>query len=127
MRTRLPERLEAARIRTGRLGTTNRGVPGCFLIALDATIRRNKRVTIIASNGLGWEHVSASFPNRCPTWREMCEVKDLFWEPEEPVMQLHPPRSDWVNYHPFCLHLWAPTEGSIPLPPSIMVGPKKSA
>src|SRR5690349_6482303 len=34
-----------------------------------------------ASGGEGWEHVSISIPSedRCPTWEEMCFVKDLFW------------------------------------------------
>ena len=30
----------------------------------------------------GWEHVSVSLADRCPTWREMAWVKDLFWMPE---------------------------------------------
>lgn len=61
---------------------------------------------------------------RCPTWEEMCFVKSLFWDDNEAVMQLHPPKSDWVNNHPYCLHLWKPNNQQIPLPPSIMVGNK---
>lgn len=71
-----------------------------------------------------WEHVSVSTAKRCPNWPEMCFVKDLFWDPEETVMQLHPPKSQWVNNHPYCLHLWRPLAHTdrIPMPPSIMVG-----
>lgn len=69
-----------------------------------------------------WEHVSVSLPNRCPTWEEMCFVKSLFWDDEDAVMQLHPPRSTWVNNHSFCLHLWRPVGAAIPLPPEFMVG-----
>jgi len=78
----------------------------------------------IASDGEGWEHVSASHVNRCPTWQEMCRVKDLFWGEEDVVMQLHPAKSVWVNQHPYCLHLWRPAEKGvhIPLPPTWMVG-----
>ena len=54
----------------------------------------------------------------------MCWVKDLFWAAEEAVMQLHPPKSEWVNNHNYCLHLWRPLDGNIPLPPSIAVGYK---
>ncbi len=39
-------------------------------------------------------------------------------------MQFHPKRSEYVNYHPGCLHLWRPTDVRIVLPPSIFVGPK---
>jgi hypothetical protein len=55
----------------------------------------------------------------------MCFVKDLFWDAEEPVMQLHPPKSTWINNHPHCLHLWRPTGAPIPLPPQIAVGLKE--
>jgi hypothetical protein len=82
------------------------------------------RLMVSASDGEGWEHVSVSSPVRCPTWEEMCLVKDLFWRGDEAVMQLHPPKADYVNNHAFCLHLWRPTEGAIPLPPSILVGIK---
>lgn len=80
----------------------------------------------IASNGGGWEHVSVTPHNRrrqtCPTWEEMCEIKDLFFEPEERVVQYHPPKSEYVNMHPYCLHLWRPITGNMPFPPAIFVG-----
>lgn len=66
------------------------------------------RLSIIASDGGGWDHVSVSLATRCPTWEEMCWVKRLFFEPDEVVMQLHPAETDYVNNHKFCLHLWRP-------------------
>jgi len=78
-------------------------------------------IACIASSGCGWEHVSVSRANRCPTWEEMAHIKNLFWEEEDAVMQLHPPKSKYVNTHPFCLHLWRPKEADIPLPPTILV------
>lgn len=89
---------------------------------------------IIASDGLlipdespelaGWEHVSVSLPNRCPTWAEMAYVKSVFWDAEDCVVQFHPPESEYVNNHSFCLHLWRKIDGAFPLPPSILVGEK---
>lgn len=84
---------------------------------------------IIASDGLdgeyeAWEHVSVSLPNRCPTWTEMSLVKSLFWDDTDCVIQFHPPRSEYVNNHDYCLHLWRPIVQQIPLPPSILVGYK---
>lgn len=78
-----------------------------------------KSFFVIASSGGGWEHVSVHPKNqkRCPTWEEMCAVKDMFFEPEEVVVQLHPAHSEYVNNHPYCLHLWRPLEREIPLPP----------
>jgi hypothetical protein len=80
----------------------------------------------IASDCRGWEHVSVHASdgrrNCVPTWAEMCRIKDLFWDPEDVVMQLHPRQSRYVNEHEHTLHLWRPTSGSIPEPPAVLVG-----
>lgn len=83
------------------------------------------RIFVIASTGEGWDHVSASRADRCPTWEEMCQVKEAFFEDEDCAIQYHPPKSEYVNFHPHCLHLWAPNGGMMPLPPSYLVGPKE--
>src|SRR6266576_2352079 len=78
-----------------------------------------RELLVIASSGdqeIPWEHVSVSLHNRCPNWEEMCYIKSLFWDDEETVMQLHPSKSKWINNHPYCLHLWKPTQETIPLP-----------
>lgn len=75
----------------------------------------------IASSGGGWEHVSVSPCSKhrktCPTLDEMCAIKDMFFKTDECVVQYHPPRSDYVNIHPYCLHLWRPKKEEIPMPP----------
>lgn len=111
------------RIRNGRFRTDEgHGNNGAFFIP---TRPGQTPLKVIASDGEGWEHVSISLPDRCPSWAEMCRIKALFWDDEDAVMQLHPPRSDWVNNHQFCLHLWRPMQSAIPLPPSLMVGIKE--
>lgn len=72
----------------------------------------------------GWEHASISLAFRCPTWEEMCMVKDLIWEPEDTVVQYHPPKSEYVNCMPYCLHLWRQVGAEFPRPPIWTVGPK---
>lgn len=32
---------------------------------------------------------------------------------------------DYVNYHPYCLHIWKPQRAILPMPPSCFVGPKE--
>ena len=63
---------------------------------------------VISSDGGGWDHVSVHVGGRCPTWDEMCFVKELFFRDDEVVMQLHPVKKDYVNCHPYALHLWRP-------------------
>ena len=55
----------------------------------------------------------------------MCAVKDAFWDKDECCIQYHPAEKDYVNNHPYCLHIWKPINQEIPMPPSIMVGLKK--
>lgn len=123
---------------SGPIGSNN----GMFIFR-----RGNATLRFQISEGAGWDHVSVSLATRCPTWEEMSFIKDLCFEDHECVMQLHPPKSEHVNYHPFCLHLWRPqskdeiaairgewgpewnygdllSPGIIPLPPSEFVGPK---
>ena len=87
-------------------------------------------VRCLASDGGGWRHVSVSFPGhptRTPSWEIMCKVKDLFWEEDRAVIQIHPKKADYVNHHKGCLHLWECLEAEQPLPPSNYVGPKEGA
>jgi hypothetical protein len=80
------------------------------------------------SDGSGWEHVSVTLDSsirkveRCPTWEEMCYIKSIFWSDDECVIQYHPPKDDYVSMHPYCLHLWRPTEAIMPMPDPLMVG-----
>lgn len=110
---------EIARIRTGALASDESyGNNGAFTIRL----KHGQSVGVIATDQYGWEHVSASRMDRCPTWDEMCQVKDLFWDAEDCVIQYHPPKSEYINNHPYCLHLWRPIGVELPRPPSILVG-----
>lgn len=83
--------------------------------------------SIICSWGGGWEHcsVSPSKKNIIPTWDDMCMIKDLIFKEDEAVIQIHPPKDEYVNNMPNCLHLWRYLDGDMVLPPSFMVGLRK--
>jgi len=123
MKKRVPISLEKYRLKTGPWGSRRAdGLNGYFEIPY----KKNKkiRLRVLISDGEGWDHVSVSLEQRCPTWEEMSWIKDLFFDPEEVAMQLHPRHSQYVNFQPFTLHIWRPHEQQIPEPPSFMVGPK---
>lgn len=83
---------------------------------------------VVASSEGGWDHVSVSLITvdemhpieRCPKWNEMCYIKDLFFEEEEEAVQYHPKKSEYVNIHPYVLHLWRPHD-TLLKPPKYMV------
>lgn len=87
----------------------------------------NMKASVIWSNGGGWEHVSmAPYKHSyVPSWDDMCRLKNMFFGPDEWVVQFHPPESEYVNNMVNCLHLWRPLEEKLPTPPSWMVGLKK--
>lgn len=121
MRKTLPQMLEDSRVVGGAAYASEPGKTyGAFLIE-----RPGHRTLKILSSGTdhtyGWEHVSVSTQTGPPSWDEMCFVKGLFWMDEECVMQLHPPKSQYVNDHPYVLHLWRPLRAHIPMPKKIQV------
>lgn len=120
MAFRMPEQY---RVRDGKYASDERdGNNGAFRIPLTDHHGIKRYYTVIASDGAGWEHVSVSLPNRTPSWEAMEAMRVLFWGTESTVMQLHVPRSAWVNTHSYTLHLWRPVDAEIPLPPSTLVG-----
>ena len=78
------------------------------IASIDTSIDNGKENT--------WDHVSVSLVTwdeknlleRCPKWDEMCYIKDLFFEDEEEAIQYHPKKSEYVNIHPYVLHMWRP-------------------
>jgi hypothetical protein len=116
--------LEKARLRSGPYASDESyGTTGAF------QIRDNNGTSyyILSSTGEGWEHVSVSLvtKKRCPSWEEMCFVKDLFWEKGETVVQYHPAEEDYVNCHPYTLHLWKPLKAELPKPDPLLIGTRK--
>ena len=92
---------------------------GCGEIYLNGL--RNEPLTVVWSFGGGWEHVSVSYRRRCPTWDEMCRVKEMFFNPEEVAVQYHPRESEYVNRHPYCLHIWRKCGEDFETPPMAFV------
>lgn len=82
--------------------------------------------SVIATNNAGWEHVSVvPYAKRItPDWYAMCKVKEIFFDDEEAVIQVHPKKSEYVNNLENCLHLWRCKYKDMVLPPSCLVGIK---
>lgn len=72
-----------------------------------------------------WRHISVSHIKRCPTWGELCQIKEMFWGPDVTVQQFHPKASEYVNNANNCLHMWEKVGTEAELPPSILTGIKE--
>lgn len=106
-----------------RISIEQKGMDGfCGVISMPGWMG-----SVICSNGAGWEHVSVSpFKARViPTWDDMCKIKEMFWADDEAVIQIHPPKDQYVNNKSNCLHLWRCTYKEMVLPPSVLAGIRK--
>jgi len=120
MKRQLSDNVEKGRIAHHPLESDRSdGNNGAFIFSIGGA-----RITVVISDGGGWDHVSVSCRKRCPTWDEMCTVKRMFFDPTEWVLEFHPPEADNISVHDYCLHLWRPQNQQIPTPPAWMVGPK---
>ena len=116
--------LEIYRVTKGPMASdASNGRNGQFLLP-----RAGVLLLCQVSDGLDWEHASVTvhrrkggLVKRTPSWDEMCFVKQAFWEPHELVVQYHPPESEYVNCHPYCLHLWLPYDFELPMPTQTFV------
>lgn len=110
---------EPYRVRHGQLAsTTGYGNNGAFRILSQST---HQLLHVIVSDQDGWDHVSASYRDHVPTWQDMCQLKNLFFTDQEWVVQYHPALDDYINHHPYVLHLWRPQHQSLPTPPKELV------
>ena len=80
--------------------------------------------SFIFSYGGGWKHASVSpYAKRIlPTWNDMCRIKEMCWNDNEAVIQIHPAKSEYVNNVGNCLHLWRCYYKDMLLPPNVFVG-----
>jgi hypothetical protein len=131
VRARFPDVVEKGRVLRPGLATPRGETCGAFYLKAPT----GAVLFVMVGDAVEWpfpgppfEHVSAHVrpdratdPRRCPTWEEMCWLKDLFFGPEEVVVQYHPPKSAAVNIHNWTLHLWRPVGVEVPLPPAACV------
>jgi hypothetical protein len=60
---------------------------------------------ILSKDGGKW-HLSMSCPDRLPTYEEMKEIRYKYLPTVAYMAQIFPPLEEFVNVHPFTLHLW---------------------
>lgn len=52
---------------------------------------------------IGW-HISISCPDRNPTWEEQKRARYELTPDDIYMVQILPPKKEYVNHHPFCFH-----------------------
>lgn len=65
-----------------------------------------KRLSVIVSLDGGDLHASIAHPDRYPTWAEIVRVRNWIFPAEMEVVMVLARRSEYVNLHPNCFHLW---------------------
>lgn len=128
MKKKLHDSIERCRINLTEFEQTKRGqLRGLFIVR-----NAQMQINIISDEGerSGWEHVSISVKydhpilgivDHTPGWDVMNQVKDMFWDEDECVLQFHPPKSEYVNTKQNVLHLWKKVGVNHETPPKELV------
>lgn len=113
------EHLEKNRVKHPVLAFNPGGKNGYFIIRY----KEQSVLNCMASDGFNWDHVSVTVngEKRCPSWEEMVFVKSLFFDFNETAVQFHPRDDEYINIHPYCLHLWRYQKENYQLPPHYMI------
>lgn len=90
---------------------------GAFLVKRPV----GRPLKVIASWGMGWDHVSVQHHEKTPTYQDMKMVKRIFFRSDEWAIEYHPPEEEYISVKDTVLHIWRPQDQTIPVPPSIMV------
>lgn len=73
-------------------------------------------ITCASRDGIEWIHASMTGINDTPSYAKMCELHRAVWGDRGYSYEIHPPRSQHVNIHPYALHLWGRADGRPVLP-----------
>jgi hypothetical protein len=107
------------RIKQGIMASTEvDGWNGAFLVPLEGELWH-----VIISDQIGWRHLSISNAQKkiLPNWTVMCRIKDAFFGDDAWVVQFHVPPEEYVDDHPYCLHLWESIYEPMPHPSIALV------
>lgn len=79
---------------------------------------RNDGLSVISGmenhDGKWWLHVSCAKQDSLPTWEDLKEVKQVFIGSDKKAIQVIPNEKEYVNIHPYCLHLFHCDEDGLP-------------
>jgi hypothetical protein len=51
-------------------------------------------------------HVSLALPDKLPKWDQIKAIRNYFFPKTVDVMMVLPQERDYINVHPFAMHLW---------------------
>lgn len=64
------------------------------------------RCSVIVTKDNGKWHLSISTPTESPTYEEIKAARYKFLPDNVYMAQIFPPKSEFVNVHPYCHHLY---------------------
>lgn len=110
-RTPVPHRGLARRIMPPGWGRINAHPLSDFWLRRDGL--RAMVSAAIERDARTWLHVSLSREDRLPSWDDVREVREAFIPDELVALSVLPPSAEYVNVHPYVLHLWACCDGRV--------------
>ncbi|MDS6237441.1 DUF1827 family protein, partial [Clostridioides difficile] len=69
---------------------------------------------VIYSVENGKEHLTISNEKRFPNWNEIKYVRYKLMKPNKTIVQILPPKEEYINLHENCFHLWEIEDNAVP-------------
>ena len=100
----------------GKFATTKEDGPnGAFIIPARNAKVKGQCLLIMINSSFGWEHVSIRMYNGqtsnamaiFPTHFDISDVKNLFWDKDETVVQIFPDERLYKSRNDYIIHLWS--------------------
>lgn len=76
----------------------------------------------IEKDGKKWIHVSVARPDKLPEWNLLKEIKRIFIGFDRQAIQILPREKNYINMHPYCLHLFCCVDEADPVPDFVTNG-----
>lgn len=90
---------------TGKMGDEHNGI---FQLRLEGS---SLWFTVVATDNNGWDHVSIFTSERCPHFKELEQIKQLFFQAPKLAVPMYFFLDEHIDMHPNYLHLWGPNLG----------------
>lgn len=87
---------------TGKMGDEHNGA---FQLRIEGS---TLRLTAVAAEDSGWDHVSIFTSERCPHFKELEQIKQMFFQDPKLAVPMCFFLDEYIDMHPNYLHLWGP-------------------
>lgn len=93
-------------MKDGWLPSKGARLPGGLQFPDGTCFQKGALLAIVTEDETGRFHLSVSLTHRLPTYDELKDARYALVPHDKWMVQVFPPPSEFINIHPYVLHLW---------------------